>query len=115
MSASAIRKDLRFTDGNVSFKTIDSVEEKPESWYVQVTMPGAGFMRGVGPKIIQMSEERILELVDKQLGKRAQGEMRTIGTRIGERASRKDSTGQRHSWRYNLRQHMPPTAIGGTF
>jgi hypothetical protein len=46
---------------------------------------GAGFTRTI-PKIIEMSEKRIMELYEAQLGRNALGNIRTVGERVGMRA-----------------------------
>jgi hypothetical protein len=72
-------------EGNTSFKLIDPVSDKPDIWYVRCSPMGAGFTRTI-PKIIEMSEKRIMELYEAQLGRNALGNIRTVGERVGMRA-----------------------------
>jgi hypothetical protein len=95
-----IEPELRFHEGNTSFKVIEPVLEKPGVWYVQCSAMGAGFRR-TSLKIIEMSEERIIKIYGDQLGRNALGNMKTIGIRAGERARRRAPVGRRLRWCFN--------------
>ena len=79
---------------DTSFRAVSPVEEKPNMWYVECFSTGGGFNR-IKPKIIEMSEERLLQIHEEQLGREALGNMRTGGEREGYRASLRIPRGRR--------------------
>lgn len=74
--------------GNVSITIISEVPGRPGWWFVQRSSPGIRLGAGKLP-VIEMSEEKIIQGYEEQLGQRAMAGMSTIGTRPGERTKRR--------------------------
>jgi len=94
-----IRPGLPFRGGNVSFRTIAIIPQRPGYWYVQQSNLGAGFF-GTKPKIIEMSEERILELVSEEQGDIAAKCLTTVGPGKIRRSPRRKNGSERYSFRW---------------
>jgi hypothetical protein len=88
-----IKPGLRLCEHNATFHVFDR-SETPGKWHVQCSVPGGlGFLR-TKPKIIEMTEERLLEIYNAKIGSNAMGNMRTIGARVGERVRLRGQTGK---------------------
>lgn len=98
MTTSDIKPQFRFKGGDVLFRTIFSVKEKKDVWYVR-QFASEGFLLK-GGKIIEMSATRIIELVEQQAGNNAERCMSTTGTRHGDRFRRKATGGKRYALRW---------------
>ncbi|MEK7641726.1 MAG: hypothetical protein AAB365_01910 [Patescibacteria group bacterium] len=79
-----VKKDLRFKDGNVCFCVKGRLIDKPgKIWLVQESVPSAGWRRTTMKPPVEMSEQRILELAERQIGDNLAVSMNTIGPRVG--------------------------------
>ena len=73
-------------ENNVSFTVIRLDPETKGSWLVLQCCPAS--VHSI-PKTISMSQERLIEIKGRQVGARAQGELSTIGMRVGDRWRRR--------------------------
>ncbi|MEI8249087.1 MAG: hypothetical protein WCG07_01155 [Candidatus Taylorbacteria bacterium] len=96
MSEAKIKAGLRFKDGNVSFEVLHPTLHKKGFWDVKQNVPGGhGFMRST-PKIVSLSEEKILELESRYIGDVGARQMNTVGTStcVGARPKYRQGNGR---------------------
>ena len=92
-----IKAGFRFKNGNTSFEVL-SESEKIGVWHVTQRHLGAGFTP-TAPKIVEISEKRISQLHEEEIGNAGIRDMNTVGERSGARTKKRDSRPRRR-WQF---------------